>query len=93
MYNDFVLLGPAEDPARIKGLRACEALKRIAERKAVFVSRGDQAGTHVSELVMWRLAGITPKGELWYLEIGQGQGLTMEVAATRQGYASTERPI
>src|SRR5712671_709382 len=91
MYNDFVIIGPAEDPAGIKGGRAAEALKRIAEKKAVFVSRGDQSGTNVSELAMWRRAGINPKGQPWYLETGQGQGLTMEVAASRQGYAYTDR--
>jgi tungstate transport system substrate-binding protein len=91
MYNDFVIIGPAEDPAGIKGLRAAEALKRIAEKKAVFVSRGDQSGTNVSELAMWRRAGIYPKGQPWYRETGQGQGLTMEVAAAQQGYAYTDR--
>jgi tungstate transport system substrate-binding protein len=91
MYNDFVIIGPVEDPAGIKGLRAADALKRIAERKAVFVSRGDQSGTNVSELTMWRRSGINPKGQPWYLETGQGQGLTMEVAASRQGYTYTDR--
>jgi tungstate transport system substrate-binding protein len=91
MYNDFVIIGPAEDPAGIKGARAAEALKRIAEKKAVFVSRGDQSGTNVSELAMWRRAEINPKGQPWYLETGQGQGLTMEVAASRRGYAYTDR--
>jgi tungstate transport system substrate-binding protein len=91
MYNDFVIIGPAEGPAGVKGLRAAEALRRIADKKVVFVSRGDQSGTNVSELAMWRQAGINPKGEPWYLETGQGQGLTMEVAATRQGYAYTDR--
>src|SRR5262249_16329622 len=91
MYNDFVIIGPAEDPASIKGSRAAEGLKRIAEAKAVFVSRGDQSGTNVSELAMWRRAGINPKGQAWDHETGQGQGLTMEVAATQQGYAYTDR--
>ena len=91
MYNDFVIIGPVEDPAGIKGAHAAEALKRIAEKKTVFVSRGDQSGTNVSELAMWRRAAINPKGQPWYLETGQGQGLTMEVAASRQGYAYTDR--
>ena len=91
MYNDFVIIGPAEDPAGIKGLRAAESLKRIADKKAVFVSRGDQSGTHVNELAMWRRAGVVPKGQPWYRETGQGQGLTMEVAAAQQGYAYTDR--
>ena len=75
----------------IKGLRAAESLKRIADKKAVFVSRGDQSGTHVNELAMWRRAGVVPKGQPWYRETGQGQGLTMEVAAAQQGYAYTDR--
>jgi len=91
MYNDFVIIGPPEDPAGVKGLRAADALKRIAEKKAIFVSRGDQSGTHVRELAMWKRAGIDPKGQPWYRETGQGQGLTMEVAMQQQGYAFTDR--
>lgn len=91
MYNDFVIIGPAADPAGIKGPRAGDALKRIAEKKAPFVSRGDQSGTHVRELATWRRAGVDPKGQAWYRETGQGQGLTMEVADQRQAYAFTDR--
>ena len=91
MYNDFVVIGPPEDPAGVKGLSASEALKRIAEKQAVFVSRGDQSGTHVRELAMWKRAGIDPKGQSWYRETGQGQGLTMEVAMQQHGYAFTDR--
>jgi tungstate transport system substrate-binding protein len=91
MYNDFVIIGPPEDPAGVKGLKAADALKQIADKKAVFVSRGDQSGTHVRELAMWKRAGIDPKGQSWYRETGQGQGLTMEVAMQQQGYAFTDR--
>jgi len=91
MYNDFIVIGPPNDPAQIKGLSAAEALKRIAEKHAVFVSRGDQSGTHVRELAMWKRAGVDPKGQPWYRETGQGQGLTMEVASQHQGYAFTDR--
>jgi len=91
MYNDFVIIGPEADPAKIKGLKAADALKRIAETKAPFVSRGDQSGTHVRELAMWKRAGVDPKGQTWYRETGQGQGLTMDVAAQFQGYAFTDR--
>lgn len=91
MYNDFVIIGPAADPAKVKGQDAAAALKRIAETKAPFVSRGDQSGTHVRELAMWKRAGIDPKGQAWYRETGQGQGLTMDVAAQFQGYAFTDR--
>ena len=91
MYNDFVIIGPEADPAKIKGLKAADALRRIAETKAPFVSRGDQSGTHVRELAMWKRAGIDPKGQSWYRETGQGQGLTMDVASQLQGYAFTDR--
>src|SRR5262249_45646519 len=70
---------------------AVEALKRIAETKSPFVSRGDQSGTNVSELAIWRRAGIDPKGQAWYRETGQGQGLTMDVASQFQAYAYTDR--
>src|SRR6266700_7383379 len=91
MYNDFVIIGPEADPAKIKGLRAAAALRRIAEAKTPFVSRGDQSGTHVRELAMWKRAGIDPKGQPWYRETGQGQGLTMDVASQFQAYALTDR--
>jgi tungstate transport system substrate-binding protein len=91
MYNDFVIIGPAADPAKVKGQTAVEALKRIATSNAPFVSRGDQSGTHVRELAMWKRAGVDPKGQPWYRETGQGQGLTMDVAAQFQSYAFTDR--
>lgn len=91
MYNDFVIIGPPEDPAGVKGLKAADALKAIAGKQAVFVSRGDKSGTHVREMAMWKKAGIDPKGQAWYRETGQGQGLTMEVAMQQQGYALTDR--
>lgn len=91
MYNDFVIIGPTADPAKVKGQTAAEALKRIAASKAPFVSRGDQSGTHVRELAMWKRAGVDPKGQPWYRETGQGQGLTMDVAAQFDSYAFTDR--
>jgi tungstate transport system substrate-binding protein len=91
MYNDFVIIGPEADPAKIKGLKAADALRRIAEAQAPFVSRGDQSGTHVRELAMWKRAGFDPKGQSWYRETGQGQGLTMDVASQFQAYAFTDR--
>lgn len=91
MYNDFLIAGPASDPAGIKGLAPDEALARIAERGAPFVSRGDQSGTHVRELKLWKGARIDPKGKPWYRETGQGQGLTMEVASQTTGYCLTDR--
>ena len=91
MYNDFVIIGPGNDPAKVRGLKAADALRRIAETKAPFVSRGDQSGTHVRELATWKRAGFDPRGQSWYRETGQGQGLTMDVAAQFQAYAFTDR--
>src|SRR5499433_1979722 len=83
MYNDFVLIGPAEDPAKIKGMpKAAEALKRIAETQSRFVSRGDKSGTHLLEMALWKQTGIEPKGS-WYLESGQSMGQTLGIANDR----------
>ncbi len=91
MYNDFVIIGPAEDPAKIKGLpKAVDALKRIAESQARFVSRGDKSGTHVLEQGLWKQAGIEPKG-IWYIESGQGMGQTLGIANDRRAYTLTDR--
>ena len=91
MYNDFVLIGPAEDPAKIKGIaKAAEALKRIAGTQSRFVSRGDKSGTHLLEMALWKQAGIEPKGS-WYLESGQGMGQTLGIADERAAYALTDR--
>jgi tungstate transport system substrate-binding protein len=90
MYNDFVVIGPAEDPAGIKGQKADEALRRIAATGARFVSRGDKSGTHLLEQALWKQAGIEPKGS-WYLESGQGMGQTLLVATERKAYTLTDR--
>jgi tungstate transport system substrate-binding protein len=91
MYNDFVIIGPAEDPAGIKGQpKAIEALRRIADKGAPFVSRGDKSGTHALELALWKQAGIEPKGS-WYVESGQGMGQTLLVANEKKAYAVTDR--
>lgn len=92
MYNDFILVGPAEDPAVVKGLSVSEALKKISESKAVFVSRGDDSGTHKKELELWKKASLDPKtlGEA-YMEAGQGMGATLQIAAEKLGYTLTDR--
>jgi tungstate transport system substrate-binding protein len=91
MYNDFVIIGPPVDPAKIKGLtKATDALKRIAESQSRFVSRGDKSGTHTLELALWKQAGIEPKGS-WYIESGQGMGQTLGIANERGAYAVTDR--
>ena len=90
MYNDFVVIGPADDPARVKGLKAAEALRRIAEASARFVSRGDKSGTHLLEQALWKQAGLEPRG-IWYIESGQGMGQTLLIANERKAYALTDR--
>jgi tungstate transport system substrate-binding protein len=91
MYNDFVIIGPPDDPAKIKGLpRAVDALQRIAGSQSRFVSRGDKSGTHLLEQGLWKQAGIEPKGA-WYLESGQGMGQTLGIANDRRAYTLTDR--
>jgi len=91
MHNDFIVVGPPADPAGIKGVRkAAEALKKIAERQAKFVSRGDNSGTHNKEKALWKAAGFTPKGP-WYIESGQGMGATLTIASEKGAYTLTDR--
>ena len=91
MYNDFVIIGPPADPAKIRGVpKAVEALKRIAESQSRFVSRGDKSGTHVLEHRLWKQAGVEPKGA-WYIESGQGMGQTLGIANDRRAYTLTDR--
>lgn len=91
MYNDFLLIGPESDPARIRGEKSVvAALKRIAESAARFVSRGDKSGTHVLEQSLWKAAGLTPAAP-WYIESGQGMGATLGIANDRQAYTLSDR--
>jgi len=91
MHNDFILVGPPDDPAGIKGIKkATDALKMVTERGARVVSRGDHSGTHIKELSLWKTAGITPKGS-WYLESGQGMGATLTIASEKGAYTLTDR--
>jgi tungstate transport system substrate-binding protein len=91
MYNDFVIIGPKEDPAKIKSAKtALAALKLIEHSKSSFVSRGDNSGTHNLEKSLWKEAGITPKGD-WYIEAGQGMGATLGIANERNAYTITDR--
>ncbi len=94
MYNDFVLIGPRDDPAGIAGLSdAAEALARIARAKATFLSRGDDSGTHKKEQGLWRIAGIDPAAASggWYRETGAGMGATLNTAAALGGYLLSDR--
>jgi tungstate transport system substrate-binding protein len=91
MYNDFVIMGPAEDPAGIKDLKdAKEALKRIHDAQAGFVSRGDESGTHKKEKNLWAKLGLSPKGP-WYLEAGQGMAQTLRMADEKGAYVLVDR--
>jgi tungstate transport system substrate-binding protein len=91
MYNDFVIIGPKEDPAKIKSAKtALAALKLIEQSKSSFVSRGDNSGTHNVEKSLWKEAGIAPKGD-WYIEAGQGMGATLGIANERNAYTMTDR--
>lgn len=92
MYNDFVLVGPASDPARVKGLQnAGEAFRRIARAKAGFISRGDDSGTHKMELSLWREAGIDPQSTPGYRSVGLGMGEVLLMASELRAYTLTDR--
>jgi tungstate transport system substrate-binding protein len=91
MHNDFVITGPPEDPAKIKGKGTVEALKAIFESGAAFVSRGDDSGTNKMEIELWKKAGLNPKGTKWYLESGQGMGATLLLASEKKGYTLSDR--
>lgn len=92
MYNDFVIIGPTTDPAKIKGIKsASDAFKKIAESGESFVSRGDNSGTHTKELSIWKKVGIDPKGQKWYMEVGQGMEKTQRIANEKRAYTLTDR--
>lgn len=91
MYNDFVIIGPKEDPAKVRSSKSASgALKAIAQAKVSFVSRGDNSGTHILEKSLWKAAGIEPKGS-WYMEARQGMGATLGIANERNAYTITDR--
>jgi tungstate transport system substrate-binding protein len=91
MYNDFIIVGPEDDPAKVKGQpSAVEALRRIAAAQARFVSRGDKSGTHLLEQGLWKEGGLEPTGA-WYIESGQGMGATLGIANDRRAYTISDR--
>jgi tungstate transport system substrate-binding protein len=91
MYNDFIIIGPADDPAGVKGMKdAVAALKAIAGKEAPFASRGDDSGTHKREKILWEEAGIEPSGS-WYMETGQGMGATLQIADEKRAYTISDR--
>jgi len=92
MHNDFIIVGPAEDPAKIKGLKsAAEAFKKMAASLALFMSRGDNSGTHSKEKDIWKVAGVKYEGEKWYQQTGLGMGQTLNVAAEKKAYTLADR--
>ncbi|MHC4660621.1 MAG: ABC transporter substrate-binding protein [Planctomycetota bacterium] len=93
MHNDFIIVGPAEDPAGIKGSSPAEALKKIMEKKSTFCSRGDNSGTHFKEKELWKAAGLDPADASgkWYLELGKGMGGALVVANEKKAYTLTDR--
>jgi tungstate transport system substrate-binding protein len=92
MHNDYVIVGPPEDSAKIKGIKAApEAFKKIASAQALFLSRSDKSGTHVKEMDIWKAAGIKAEGEKWYQQTGLGMGQTLNVTAEKKGYTLSDR--
>jgi tungstate transport system substrate-binding protein len=91
MSNDFVLVGPPDDPGGVGGAKsAVDAFRRVMDKQAVFVSRGDESGTHQKEKATWALAGIDPAGD-WYVRSGQGMGAVLRMADEKRGYALSDR--
>jgi tungstate transport system substrate-binding protein len=92
MHNDFVIVGPASDPASVRAQTSLvDSMKSIFASASIFVSRGDDSGTHVKELTLWKSAGLEPFKQSWYLESGQGQGATLSIASEKGAYALTDR--
>jgi tungstate transport system substrate-binding protein len=90
MHNDFVLVGPANDPAGVRGADSTQAVAKIATAQALFVSRGDDSGTNAKEKDLWKRAGTAPAGT-WYQATGQGMGATLRVASEKAGYTLSDR--
>ncbi len=92
MFNDFVLAGPSDDAAKVHGTRdVLDALRAIAARKAPFISRGDNSGTYQLEQKLWKAAGVTPRGQTWYVQSGSGMGQTLQIADQRKAYTLSDR--
>jgi tungstate transport system substrate-binding protein len=91
MYNDYIIVGPTSDPAGIKGLTVTDAFKKIFNDQAIFVSRGDDSGTHKKELGIWKTLGLTPSENTSYMESGQGMGSTLQIGNEKDGYVLTDR--
>ena len=92
MHNDYIIVGPSTDPAKIRGLKSStESFKKIASAKALFLSRGDNSGTNSKEKAIWKAAGINPEREKWYQQTGLGMGQTLNVTGEKKGYTLADR--
>jgi tungstate transport system substrate-binding protein len=91
MHNDFIIVGPEDDPAGIKGMTAADGLAAIYDTGATFVSRGDDSGTHKAELALWKKANLDPAGQSWYEQSGQGMGATLTIANQTGAYTLADR--
>ena len=92
MHNDYIIVGPASDPAKIKGVKSTqEAFKKITATQSLFISRGDNSGTHSKEKEIWKAAGVKYEGEKWYQQTGLGMGQTLNVASEKKTYTLTDR--
>ncbi len=91
MHNDFIVVGPADDPAKIKGLAVKDSFKAVFDAGAPFITRGDDSGTYKKELALWKSAELDPADREWYIETGQGMGASMTVASEKAAYILTDR--
>ena len=92
MHNDFIIVGPAADPSGLKAVKTTnDAMTAIATGKAKFISRGDDSGTNALELKLWKAINVTPKGQSWYEETGQGMGATLQIASQKAAYTISDR--
>jgi tungstate transport system substrate-binding protein len=92
MHNDFIVVGPPEDPAKIRGIKSSpQAFKKIESAAALFLSRGDNSGTHSKEKAIWKVSGLNPEKEKWYQQTGLGMGQTLNVASEKNGYTLADR--
>jgi tungstate transport system substrate-binding protein len=92
MHNDYIIVGPSEDPGRIRGTKSSsESFKKIASANVLFLSRGDNSGTHSKEKTIWKTSGVNPEGQKWYQQTGLGMGQTLNVTAEKKGYTLADR--
>lgn len=91
MHNDFVIIGPPNDPAKLKSAKNIrDAMAKLVQTKHIFISRGDDSGTHKKEKSLWKMAGVTPSGD-WYLSVGQGMGIVLRITDDKEAYTLTDR--